>query len=68
MGMYKMTRMLVDSFCLKKYFKIGNVIVFLFWSHVWDHGKHSFGKLSCLKFFVVAVWIPLYLSIKYISI
>ena len=40
----------------------------LMWNHVWDHKKHPSGKLSCLKFYVIAVWTPICVSVKYLSI
>ena len=38
------------------------------WSHVWDHKKHTCTRLICLNFFEVAVWIPVCVSVKYLSI
>ena len=36
--------------------------------HVKTPENHPFSKLSYLKIFVVAVWIPNYVSVKYLSI
>ena len=40
----------------------------LMWSHVWTPENYPSGMLSCLQIFVVAVWIPNCVSVKYLSI